>query len=113
MTDRDAEKFLIRTVGGPHAGQRIATADVMPWPLPNELPDPEGRGRYVKRSESQLPPQPPDSHVVRGAEYLWEGHEEGAVLCGVIGCSNVATHTWSGHPTCDDCAAPMRKAATT
>ena len=23
--------------------------------------------------------------------------------CGCIGCDNVATHTWSGHPTCDDC----------
>jgi len=23
--------------------------------------------------------------------------------CGCIGCDNVATHTWSGHPTCDAC----------
>lgn len=29
--------------------------------------------------------------------------------CGVTGCTNQATHTWSGHPTCDDCAIPMRK----
>ena len=31
------------------------------------------------------------------------------VMCTCIGCNNVATHTWSGHPTCDDCATPMRK----
>jgi hypothetical protein len=64
------EKFLIRTVGGPHPGTRIAPADVMPWPLPDALPD--ERGRYVKRSESQLPPQADGSHVMRGAEYEWE-----------------------------------------
>ncbi len=30
--------------------------------------------------------------------------------CGCTGCTNPATHTWSGHPTCDDCATPSRKA---
>lgn len=25
------------------------------------------------------------------------------VKCGCTGCNNKATHTWSGHPTCDDC----------
>jgi len=30
-------------------------------------------------------------------------------LCGCRGCSNKATHTWSGHPTCDDCGTPSRK----
>jgi len=29
--------------------------------------------------------------------------------CGVTNCTNKATHTWSGHPTCDDCATPTRK----
>jgi hypothetical protein len=29
--------------------------------------------------------------------------------CTVIGCTKEATHTWSGHPTCDDCATPARK----
>ena len=29
--------------------------------------------------------------------------------CGVIGCKNQATHTWSGHPTCDSCGTPGRK----
>lgn len=28
---------------------------------------------------------------------------EGRPLCNVIGCQQVATHTWSGHPTCDEC----------
>jgi len=31
------------------------------------------------------------------------------VTCGCTGCTNLATHTWSGHPTCDDCATPARK----
>jgi len=29
--------------------------------------------------------------------------------CSCTGCDNQATHTWSGHPTCDDCATPSRK----
>lgn len=32
-----------------------------------------------------------------------------AQQCGVTGCTNTATHTWSGHPTCDDCGTPGRK----
>lgn len=28
--------------------------------------------------------------------------------CAVTGCKNQATHTWSGHPTCDDCGTPGR-----
>ena len=28
--------------------------------------------------------------------------------CAVIGCTNIATHTWSGHPTCDDCGLTKR-----
>ena len=31
------------------------------------------------------------------------------VLCGVTNCNNAATHKWSGHPTCDECATPNRK----
>jgi hypothetical protein len=31
------------------------------------------------------------------------------IHCGVTGCTNVATHTWSGHPTCDACGTPSRK----
>ena len=36
-------------------------------------------------------------------------HEKNITMCGVINCVNEATHTWSGHPTCDDCATPARK----
>ena len=28
--------------------------------------------------------------------------------CSVIDCTNKATHTWSGHPTCDTCGSPNR-----
>jgi len=28
--------------------------------------------------------------------------------CSCIGCENIATHTWSGYPTCDDCGSPNR-----
>lgn len=31
------------------------------------------------------------------------------ILCGCTGCTNEATHRWSGHPTCDECASPSRK----
>jgi hypothetical protein len=30
------------------------------------------------------------------------------VKCSCIGCDNESTHTWSGHPTCDDCGTPSR-----
>lgn len=37
--------------------------------------------------------------------------EEDAKLkkCACIGCNNMATHTWSGHPTCDSCGTHGRK----
>ena len=28
--------------------------------------------------------------------------------CSCVGCDNLATHTWSGHPTCDSCGSPRR-----
>lgn len=28
--------------------------------------------------------------------------------CSCDGCDNEATHSWSGHPTCDECATPSR-----
>lgn len=63
-----SEEFLIRTVGGPYPGTRIHPG---PWPLPRELPDPRRRGKYVKKSESQMPPMPEGGHIMRGAEYEW------------------------------------------
>jgi hypothetical protein len=64
------ETFLVRTEGGPHPGTRMADEAEWPWPLPDQLND-EG-GRYVKISESDLPPQPEESRVLRGARYRWE-----------------------------------------
>jgi hypothetical protein len=29
-------------------------------------------------------------------------------VCSCRGCENQATHTWSGHPTCDECGTPSR-----
>ncbi len=35
------------------------------------------------------------------SEYFEDITDE--VKCGVIGCNNKATRTWSGHPTCSEC----------
>jgi hypothetical protein len=66
-----AEEFLIRTNGGPKPGTRVVPEDVYPWPLPEVLAIPGEPGYYKKKSESQLPPMPADSRVLRGAEYEW------------------------------------------
>ena len=31
------------------------------------------------------------------------------VQCSCTDCKNKATHSWSGHPTCDECGTPSRK----
>jgi hypothetical protein len=71
-----AEPFLVRTEGGPCDGEtRVANfggSDDWTWPLPEVLPYDE-TGRYVKYSESDRPPQPEGSRVLRGAAYRWEG----------------------------------------
>lgn len=74
-----AEKFLIRTQGGPLDGEtRVANAQMdgvqigqWEWPLPARLPFNE-TGDYVKVTESSLPPMPEDGNVMRGATYAWE-----------------------------------------
>lgn len=33
------------------------------------------------------------------------------IKCGCTGCENEATHTWSGHPTCDSCGTPSSSIA--
>jgi hypothetical protein len=63
------EVFLIRLEGGPCPGDRSAPSSVLPWPLPDALAAPGGV--YRKVTESRLPPMPPDSHVMRGAQYVW------------------------------------------
>lgn len=71
-----AERFLIRTIGGPTNGEtRVVNADGQPgepwtWPLPDTLHYP-GTGYYKKTSESKLGPRDVNSHVLRGAEYHW------------------------------------------
>ena len=69
--------YLVRTVGGPHPGDRISDG---PWPLPDRLPD-EG-GEYVKVGQSQLDADVP--HVMRGAQYEWRSSTgaERCVYCG-------------------------------
>lgn len=31
-----------------------------------------------------------------------------SLKCSCTGCNNIATNTWSGHPTCDSCGSPCR-----
>jgi hypothetical protein len=70
------ELFLIRAEGGPAAGTRVVDDPTWEWPLPDTLDGPPGSsGRYVKVSESQLDPQPRESHVIRGALYEWQPAE--------------------------------------
>lgn len=73
-----AEKFLIRTQGGPLDGEtRVANAQMdgvqigqWDWPLPSTLPF-DRTGEYVKVTESSLPPMSEDGNVMRGATYMW------------------------------------------
>lgn len=73
-----AERFLIRTEGGPCDGQtRVCNAMIdgvqigqWEWPLPDVLKWDQS-GSYVKVRESALPPQPEGSHLARGATYEW------------------------------------------
>jgi len=73
-----AERFLVRTEGGPLDGETRVASSVglgglggWEWPLPDVLRY-DGSGQYVKAAESGLPPQDEDSHVLRGATYRWE-----------------------------------------
>ena len=70
-----AERFLIRTEGGPCDDEtRVANADGLggwAWPLPDALKY-DASGRYVKVAESDLPPMGEGSNVLRGATYRWE-----------------------------------------
>ncbi len=67
------EPLFFRTEGGPHPGTRRTDTGQLGWPLPETLPD-DG-GRYVKVSESALPPQEEGSRLVRSALYRWEPGE--------------------------------------
>lgn len=70
-----SESFLIRTIGGPYDNQTrvVATSQGWSWPLPDELAhDVDDTGRYVKASESTLPPQCEGSRLMRGVQYEWQ-----------------------------------------
>lgn len=67
-----AETVLIRTKGGPLDGEtRMVSTDIVPWPFPETLPYPFAQGSYVKHTESALTVQEEESHLLRGATYLW------------------------------------------
>ena len=38
-----------------------------------------------------------------GAHIKAKHNDITSIKCSCTGCDNIATHTWSGHPTCDDC----------
>jgi len=69
-----SEQFLIKAIGGPMPGTRVADSlDEMrtqTWPLPDVLEYDE-TGHYVKVRESSRPQQPRGSLILRGAEYEW------------------------------------------
>jgi len=62
------EQFLIHSKDGPNPGSRLI--DTWSWPLP-EILLADG-GVYIKTSESQLPPMPPGTVLIRSAYYQWQ-----------------------------------------
>ena len=50
------------------------------------------------------PMQSPNTGV---GKRLAESEQE-KIKCSCAGCIRIATHTWSGHPTCDECGTPAR-----
>ena len=70
-----ADFYLLRTVGGPHPGDRTLPLDwehpdgKKGWPLPDTLPV-DDSGYYKKVAESNLPDDSFDM-VARGAQYEW------------------------------------------
>lgn len=67
--------FMIKTEGGPHPGVRFCDnleAWGLEWPFPEILPGEFTGGKYVKISESQLPPEAAEHpNVGVGALYEW------------------------------------------
>lgn len=99
-----SERVLLKTVGGPHPGTRIVDTSVMPWPLPDELPDPDSGGVYRKTTESQLPEMPSDGHVMRGAEYAWDDASTGLAALGLPDFISSECDSWHAAiaPTLDE-----------
>lgn len=71
----DKNPDLIQFDDGPLAGERYGTSK---WPPSDEIPIKEVApgysgpdGVYVQHRRSQLPEQPADSPLIRGAVYRW------------------------------------------
>jgi hypothetical protein len=110
------ERYLLRTEGGPFAGETRVAGDPdspsMTWPLPPVL-EYDRTGQYVKVRESDLPPMPDGSGVLRGATYEWRPAGDGTVyvvtaVC--LHCSIVGEYFWSGDGdiVCRTCRQPER-----
>jgi hypothetical protein len=71
------EQVTIRTIGGPHPGNRIVPITMVggKWPLPNSFP--LDGGVYVKQHESDLTEEyAKHPNVSRGAAYKWSENDE-------------------------------------
>lgn len=65
----EPEDLVMRFHGGPLDGDRIMERT---WPLPDEIPAPNGIGRYVKTDESKVERTLATAKFLRGAEYAWD-----------------------------------------
>ena len=95
------------------------------------LPTSEGKVIYIKSDDVTIEWDSDDDEFMRTSKVkLDQIHQPGwtsvngspigifvvednntSILCTVRGCTNEATNQqWSVHPTCDECATPMRKA---
>jgi hypothetical protein len=89
------ERFLVRTEGGPQQGTFYTDETKLPWPLPDILTVDDGTGHYQKVRQSDLPPQAPDSMVMRGAEYKWVPDVPGEVVdASSAGAASVDDDEW-------------------
>lgn len=116
--DPMAERYLLRTEGGPFAGETRVANDPdgpsMTWPLPPVL-EYDRTGQYVKVMESDLPPMPEESTLLRGATYEWRPAGDGTIYVVTAmcpRCSYVSEYFWSGDGdiVCSTCRQPERYA---
>lgn len=69
-----AEKILVKAIGGPKDGEtrvfELGEAGWV-WPPPMCVYVPGYSGFYKRESYSNLPEEPRNPHVMRGAQYQW------------------------------------------
>lgn len=67
------EKILIKTVGGPQAATRVVDRGEVgwSWPPPGQITVPGYLGFYKRESYSELPEEPRNPNLMRGAQYQW------------------------------------------